>query len=100
MENHEKVMMRRKEEKRDEPMEQCHGKGRRDFVPKSNWGQGNLDPDAVKKHKELTDRQYFMGPHWRGKPKPLIYEDLSFEQQMQAHFAPPPIAPKRVKKRY
>lgn len=100
MENHEKVLIKRREEQRDEPMEQAHGKGRRDFVPKTNWGPGNIDPDAVKKHKELTDRQYFMGPHWRGKPKPLIYEDLSFEEQMQAHFAPPPITPKRVRKRY
>jgi hypothetical protein len=76
------------------------GMGKRDFVPKTNWGYGNVDPDIIKKHKELTDRQYFMGPHWRGKPKPLIYEDLSFEGQITAHFSPPPKLPKKVLKRY
>ena len=76
------------------------GEGSRDFVPKTNWGYGNIDPDLIKRHKELTDRQYFMGPHWRGKPKPLIYEDLSFEGQVAAHFTPPTKTPVKPKKRY
>lgn len=100
MENQAKLQMKRREEMHPEPKEEVHGRGNRDFVPMTNWGQGNIDPDMVKKHKELTDRQFFMGPHWRGKPKPLIYEDLSFEEQLQAHFAPPPIAPKKLNKKY
>lgn len=76
------------------------GEGKRDFVPKTNWGRGNVDPDMVKRHKELTDRQFFMGPHWRGKPKPLIYEDLSFEDQIAAHFTKPPEMPHSIKKNY
>lgn len=76
------------------------GQGNRDFVPKTNWGRGNIDPDMVKRNKELTDRQFFMGPHWRGKPKPLIYEDLSFEEQIAAHFTKPPEMPHKIKKNY
>jgi hypothetical protein len=101
MENQQRMMAQRREEKeRPENKEEVFGRGRRDFVPMTNWGQGNIDPDMVKKHKELCDRQYFMGPHWRAKPKPLIYEDLSMEEQFSAHFAPQPKAPTKVNKRF
>ena len=78
-----------------------HGAGHRNFVPMSNWGQKNLDPDMITRHKELLDRQFFMGPHWRGKPKPLVYEALSFEEQIAVHFSPPPArAPEPIKKKF
>ena len=57
-----------------------------------------MDPDVIRTHKELTDRQYFMGPLWRGKPKPLVYGDLSMEEQTLArrqHVVEVPNAPKR-----
>lgn len=98
LENHQ-VVLKRKEEK-ENPASFMHGAGHREFVPMTNWGLGNMDPDVVMRHKELTDRQYFMGPHWRGKPKPLLYEDLSFEEQMAAHFVPPPKIKHKVKKRF
>lgn len=38
----------------------------------SNWGDGNFDPDMIKQHKQLIERQYFRGPYWdevrKGKP--------------------------------
>lgn len=30
----------------------------------SNWAAGNVDPDAMKKHRQLLDRQHFVGPAW------------------------------------
>jgi hypothetical protein len=102
MESHEKLasINRAESEKRPEFRDECHGRGKRDFVPITNWGKGNLDPDVYKKHKEQLDRQHFMGPTWRGKPKPLIYEDMSFEEQAVAHFTPAPKTPIKIKKRF
>jgi hypothetical protein len=69
---------------------ETHGKGLgRDFVPMGSWGRGCMDPDVIRQHRELTDRQYFMGPHWRGKAKPLVYSDLSMEQQALARAQAP-----------
>jgi hypothetical protein len=101
MENHHKMILKRREdnESNDAAHEEA-GRGHRDFVPMTNWGAGNIDPDMVTRHKELNDRQHFMGPHWRGKAKPLIYEDLSFDQQLVAHFSPAPKVPNKVNKQY
>lgn len=41
----------------------------------SNWDAGNADPEDLEKHKQLLDRQYFGGPIWDGKPKPVKAED-------------------------
>ena len=30
----------------------------------SNWNAANVDPDDLRKHKELLDRQHFKGPFW------------------------------------
>ena len=77
-----------------------HGKGYRDFVPMTNWGKGCLDPDHMRTHRELLDRQYFMGPHWRGKPKPLIYGDLSMEEQTIARLTKPADLKEKIKKEF
>jgi hypothetical protein len=37
----------------------------------SNWGAGNVDPEDLKRHKELLQRQYFGGEYWKGKEKPM-----------------------------
>ncbi|KAH8613955.1 hypothetical protein ERJ75_000714400 [Trypanosoma vivax] len=98
MENHALRIQRRAE--RESPDAFPHGSGKRDFVPMTNWGYGNMDPDAVMRHKELTDRQHFMGPHWRNKPKPVLLEDLSFEEQMYVQFQSKPKMKKTPKKHY
>ncbi|EPY33315.1 hypothetical protein STCU_01203 [Strigomonas culicis] len=98
LENQEKLMRRREE--RQSPDAFAHSRGKRDFVPMSNWGYGNMDPDAVSKHKELTDRQHFMGPHWRNRAKPMVLEDLSFEEELHVHFQGKPKMRKTPKKHY
>ena len=102
MESHEKlaVVNRAENGKRAEHLAEAHGRGKRDFVPITNWGQGNIDPDLIKKQKQQLDHSHFMGPAWRGKPKPLIYEDLSFEEQLAAHVTPAPKLPKKIKKHF
>ncbi|KAG5494154.1 hypothetical protein JKF63_01989 [Porcisia hertigi] len=98
MENHEKLIRRREE--RQSPDAFNHSRGNRDFVPMSNWGYGNMDPDAIAKHKELTDRQHFMGPHWRDRPKPMVLEELSFEEELYVHFQGKPKMRKTPKKHF
>ncbi|ESL06485.1 hypothetical protein TRSC58_05840 [Trypanosoma rangeli SC58] len=98
LENHERRLTKRTE--KESPDAFPHGAGKRDFVPMTNWGYGNMDPDAVMRHKELTDRQHFMGPHWRGKPKPMVLEDLSFEEQLHVHFQKKPKMKTTPKKHY
>lgn len=72
----------RREDKKD-PFLRGNLQGyREDFVPMSNWGYRNIDPDHRKKHFELIDRQHFMGPHWRGKPQPVDVDKLSSEDQL------------------
>jgi len=43
---------------------------KRKFVEFSNWYAANVDPEDLKKHKELLDRQHFRGPMWEGQPMP------------------------------
>ena len=41
----------------------------------SNWHSGNVDPDDLRKHRELLDRQHFGGPMWDGiKPRSVLDE--------------------------
>ncbi|CCW67145.1 unnamed protein product [Phytomonas sp. Hart1] len=98
MEHHHRRLTRRDEN--PSPDASNHGRGKRDFVPMTNWGMGNMDPDAVSKHKELTDRQHFMGPHWRNRPKPMVLEELSFEEQVHVQFQKKPKMRKTPKKHY
>lgn len=98
LENHERLLKKRNE--KASPDATNHSRGKRDFVPMTNWGFRNMDPDAVAKHKELMDRQFFMGPHWRNKPRPMVLEDLSFEEEMHVHFQPKPKMRKTPKKNY
>lgn len=98
LEHHEQVTRMRSE--KSSPDATNHSRGNRDFVPMTNWGFRNIDPDAVSKHKELMDRQYFVGPHWRNRPRPMVLEDLSFEEQMHVHFQPKPKMRKTPKKNF
>lgn len=98
MENHEKLIRRRAD--RGSPDTFVHGGGNRDFVPMNNWGFQNMDPDAVTKHKELVDRQHFMGPHWRNRPKPMVLDELSFEEHMHVQFQSKPKMRKTPKKNF
>lgn len=43
---------------------------RRNLVDFSNWVAANVDPEDLKKHRELLDRQHFRGPVWEGKKIP------------------------------
>jgi len=69
-----------------------------DIMTKTNWGFGNIDPDMLKRHKSLLDRQYFMGNEWKGKPKPRVFEDLTVEDQMREMFTPPKMSPRKINK--
>ncbi|CAK69075.1 unnamed protein product (macronuclear) [Paramecium tetraurelia] len=66
---------------------------KRKEVDYSNWYAANVDPDDLKKHKELLDRQHFSGPFWEGKPMPksildeenpntLMYSDERPEKEL------------------
>jgi len=48
---------------------------RRELVDWSNWFAANVDPEDLKKHKELMDRQHFGGPVWKGKGRPMSIID-------------------------
>jgi hypothetical protein len=41
--------------------------GIREEVDFSNWSEGNVDPENIKRHKELLTRQHFGGEFWKGK---------------------------------
>lgn len=48
---------------------------KRALAEHSNWVAANADPDDLRKHKELLDRQYFRGPTWEGKKTPMSILD-------------------------
>ena len=52
----------------------------REPVSYSNWYAGNVDPEQLKKHKELLDRQHFGGPFWEKRKMPKSVLDETFEQ--------------------
>lgn len=35
----------------------------------SNWYAGNVDPQELRRHKELVDRQHYSGPFWENRPR-------------------------------
>ena len=98
MENHKSAIKKREE--KQNPDGPAFGEGKRDFVPMSNWGYGNVDPDVIRRHKEQSDREHFMGPHWRGKQKPMIFDDFSFEEQLAIQFQPKPKVTQRLRKEF
>lgn len=47
-----------------------------------NWNSSNLDPNDVKRHRELLDRQHFSGPLWEGiKKTTLLDEPISINKE-------------------
>jgi hypothetical protein len=81
-------------------MEPGPGAGNRDFVPHTNWCRGNLDPDMLVLKKKTLDRQFFMGPHWRNKPKPQNIDDLSVEEGLAKYARGPPQFPTSPQKHF
>lgn len=55
---------------------------KREPVSYSNWYAGNTDPEEMKKHKELLDRQHFSGPFWENREMPKSVLDETFEQYL------------------
>lgn len=49
----------------------------RKTVSYSNWHGGHLNPDDLRKHRELLDRQHYGGPLWEGIKYRSIIEDSS-----------------------
>ncbi len=39
----------------------------RPSVDVSNWFAANVDPEDLRKHRELLDRQHYRGPVWEGQ---------------------------------
>lgn len=44
----------------------------REEVQFMNWSEGNVDPDNLKRHKQLLTRQHFGGEFWEGKEIPKM----------------------------
>lgn len=45
----------------------------------SNWHSGNINPDDIKRHRSLLDRQHYSGPLWDGiKPKSIVNDPTVF----------------------
>jgi hypothetical protein len=96
MDNHAKYMRRHE----NQSAGYGPGAGNRDFVPHTNWGFGNLDPDVKLIHKKTMDEHFFMGPKWRNRPKPINMDDLSFEEGAAMYARGPPKIPKTPKKHF
>lgn len=49
----------------------------------SNWYAGNVDPQDLRRHKDLLDRQHYSGPFWEGRkrnPSILDEENPKYEK--------------------
>ena len=55
------------------------GQSEEKFFPEySNWYAGNVDPQDLRRHKDLLDRQHFSGPFWEGRPRnPSIIDEVN-----------------------
>jgi hypothetical protein len=53
------------------------GKSEVKFQPDySNWYGGNVDPQDLRRHKDLLDRQHYSGPFWEGRKRnPSIIDE-------------------------
>lgn len=64
---------------------------RRSLVDFSNWVAAHVDPEDLKKHRELLDRQHFRGPMWEGKKIPssiLDEKNPMFNMDVQPEINP------------
>ena len=62
------------------------------FFPEySNWYGGNVDPQDLRRHKDLLDRQHFSGPFWEGRPKnpSIIDEENPVYERVEPQAHPP-----------
>jgi hypothetical protein len=41
----------------------------------SNWYAGNVDPQDLRRHKDLMDRVHYDGPFWEGRPRNMSVLD-------------------------
>lgn len=57
----------------------------RKVVTYSNWTTGHLNPDDMRKHRELLDRQHFGGPLWEG----IKYVGNLTKAKGKVHIHPP-----------
>ena len=70
---------------------------RRSLVDFSNWVAAHVDPEDLKKHRELLDRQHFRGPVWEGKkipPSILDEKNPLFNSDVQPEINPNIAKPK------
>ena len=70
---------------------------KRSLVDFSNWVAAHVDPEDLKKHRELLDRQHFRGPMWEGKkipPSILDEENPVFNMDVKPEVNPNLIKPK------
>ena len=58
-------------------------RGVREEVEFVNWGAGNIDPEDLKRHKDLLKRQYFAGEFWQGKERPVSPTAVYLQNLMQ-----------------
>lgn len=60
------------------------GKSDKKITPEySNWYGGNVDPQDLRRHKDLLDRQHYSGPFWEGRkrnPSILDEENPKYEK--------------------
>ena len=59
----------------------------REEVEFSNWFDGNVDPEQLRKHKDLLKRQHFTGDYWKDKEIPQS-QNKDFMEEMMRN--PPP----------
>ena len=63
------------------------GKGMvREEATFSNWYCSNADPEDLRKHRELMDRQHYRGPQWEGigVPKSVLEEENPVYKKREA----------------
>mmetsp|Transcript_3155 Transcript_3155/g.6529 ORF Transcript_3155/g.6529 Transcript_3155/m.6529 type:complete len:178 (-) Transcript_3155:817-1350(-) len=62
----------------------------------SNWYAGNVDPQELRRHKELMDRQHYSGPFWENRPRnPSIIDE---ENPTYDYVPPEPHPPESLRK--
>lgn len=67
------------------------------FFPEySNWYGGNVDPQDLRRHKDLLDRQHYSGPFWEDRPRnPSILDE---ENPVYDKIDPEPHPPESLRK--
>ena len=72
--------------------------GVREEVDFSNWSEGNVDPENIKKHKQLLTRQHFGGEFWKDKERPKMESAKVLANMMQT-MEPPKVTEKDLEKK-